>query len=150
MPSSRSANPSRLRLIADTNIIVSALLTSGQIRTLLFSPRLRLFSPSYLKEELLEHRAEFCKKMGIKAGAYSKAVAAIISQIEIIPLEKYLPFEVEARSASPDADDWPFFAAVLFLGCPIWSNDKRMKNQNKAQVIDTAQLLEILKKAEVK
>ena len=43
---------------------------------------------------------------------------------------------------SPDADDTAYIALALHLNCPIWSNDKKLKKQDKVKVITTKELLE--------
>ena len=42
----------------------------------------------------------------------------------------------EALVASPDENDSEYFALAMKFGCPIWSNDKRIKLQDKVRVID--------------
>jgi predicted nucleic acid-binding protein len=39
--------------------------------------------------------------------------------MELIGSEVYGEFEAEAQ----DPEDWPMLAAVLALGCPIWTED---------------------------
>ncbi|MEK6968674.1 MAG: PIN domain-containing protein [Nanoarchaeota archaeon] len=50
---------------------------------------------------------------------------------------------IEAKKISPDPDDVAYFALALYLGCPIWSNDKRLKEQNKVRIITTKELAQI-------
>ena len=35
----------------------------------------------------------------------------------------------EARTISPDPDDEPYFALALNLGGGLWSNDKKLKDE---------------------
>lgn len=50
-----------------------------------------------------------------------------------------------AREISPDNDDSDYFAPSLKLDCAIWSNDKKLKEQNKIKVYSTKELLDLLK-----
>jgi predicted nucleic acid-binding protein len=65
-----------------------------------------------------------------------------LSQIIIfIPdneLELYLN---HAKRISPDPDDVLYFAFALKLQCPIWSNDKKLKEQKEIIVYSTEDLL---------
>ncbi len=53
----------------------------------------------------------------------------------------------QAKSICPDPDDIQYFALALKLGCPIWSNDKALKEQNTVEVISTGELIDNLAKS---
>ena len=128
-------------LIADTNIVIAALIRPGTTRALLFSSQIALYSPSYLSEELKAHEKEILEKSGLDSESYGKAMGLVLSNIAIASLPEYSEFETRAKEISPDADDWPFFALSLKLGCAIWSNDKMLKKQAVCPVCDTADLI---------
>lgn len=59
--------------------------------------------------------------------------------------EEYSKFLPEGRKISPDPDDSDFFALALKLDCPIWSEDKKLKEQSRIRVLNTRELSEELK-----
>ena len=42
---------------------------------------------------------------------------------------------------APHAKDVPYFALALSLNCPIWSDEKSFKKQNKVEVYSTADVV---------
>ena len=50
----------------------------------------------------------------------------------------------EAEEISPDEKDILYFALALKLKCGIWSNDKRLKQQDQVRIYSTAELKEII------
>ena len=63
--------------------------------------------------------------------------------VEFIPLEEYSSFMKEAL-AIPDPDDIDFTALALKLDCPLWSNDKELKQQTVVKVFSTSDLISLL------
>ena len=63
--------------------------------------------------------------------------------VEFIPLEEYSSFMKEAL-AIPDPDDIDFTALALKLDCPLWSNDKELKQQTVVKVFSTSDLISFL------
>ncbi|MBS3175821.1 hypothetical protein J4457_01145 [Candidatus Woesearchaeota archaeon] len=49
----------------------------------------------------------------------------------------------DAENLTPDPDDMAYFAIALRLNCAIWSNDKKLKEQNKIKVYHTHELTKI-------
>lgn len=133
-----------MELVADTNIIVAALLRKGLTRSLLFRQDVKFIAPAYVEEELNEHRRVFIKKSGLPWREYAGSVRVILSNLLIIEKSGYLGHERRARKISPDPKDWPFIAVALSKGCPLWSNDKRLKLQKEVIVYNTKELFELL------
>ena len=52
----------------------------------------------------------------------------------------------EAKKLSPDPKDTEYLALALKLNCAFWSNDKKLKTQNKIKVYSTEDLTNELKK----
>jgi len=65
-------------------------------------------------------------------------------QITIIPKEEITPFIEEADKISPDPKDSIYLALAIALKSDIWSNDKKLKeDQSKITVYTTEELIEI-------
>ena len=73
----------------------------------------------------------------------SRLVDILKRKITIIPLEELVPYVEEAEKLTPDHDDMAYFALALKLNCSIWSNDKKLKEQNKIKVYKTHDLNQI-------
>ncbi|MCX6772560.1 MAG: PIN domain-containing protein [Candidatus Micrarchaeota archaeon] len=134
-----------MELVADTNIAIAAILRPGTTRSLIFYPGVRLYAPEHIATEIDSHRTELARKSQLPKEDYLEAVQIVLSNIPITPVQDYQEFKRDALAVSPDRDDWAFFAVALQRNCAIWSNEKRLKNQNKVKVYNTMELLELLK-----
>jgi len=65
-------------------------------------------------------------------------------KINFVPLDEYKSFLTQAVELSSDVDDVDYFALALKLNCPIWTNDKRFKDQEKIKIFSTLKLIELL------
>jgi predicted nucleic acid-binding protein len=68
-----------------------------------------------------------------------------MSNVSQVSAFQYRDLEADARSITPDVDDWPFFALSLKRDCALWSDDKKLKNQDRIKVLNTKDILDIIK-----
>jgi len=66
--------------------------------------------------------------------------------ITVVPKEEYSKFIEEAEEFSPDPKDTLYLALALKLKCAVWSNDEKIKNQDKVKVYSTQDLKRELNK----
>lgn len=59
----------------------------------------------------------------------------------LVPLEELIQYVEEAEKITPDPDDVTYFSLALQLHCAIWSNDKKLKQQNKIKIYSTHELV---------
>ncbi len=135
-----------MQLVADTNIVVAALLRKADTRSLLFSKEVELFCPDRIGIEILKHKEEFMEKASMNQSQFQQALELLLGEISIIPVEEYSPLKQKALSLCPKGheNDWPFMALSLKLSCPLWSNDSALKTQSGVKVYSTAELLKQL------
>jgi len=136
-----------LNLVVDANVLISALVKNSHTRHfLLLSPH-SFYVPEFVFEEINEHADEISRKSGLPANNVKALLEQLISaaNVRIIPLNEFKQFREEAEKNSPDPDDAPYFALALKLGCPLWSNDARLKNQSKVKVFSTKELFALLR-----
>lgn len=136
-----------LELIVDANVLFSALLAKSTTRKLLFNPQLKLYAPEYLISELEEHLEsdkELKEKLNQTKEETEIVIHELLHNIETIPAVEYRQSIEKAMEISPDEFDAPYFALALQLKIPIWSNDKRLKEQKTIQVYNTKEILEKL------
>jgi len=134
-----------MNFVIDANIIISALQsTEGKTFDLIFNDKLRLFAPKFLLEEIKKHKAEILKKSGLEDNQLNIVIELVSSKIDFVPKQDFKVFIGEAKRVSPDPNDAEYFALALKLNCSIWSNDKKLKNQDEVKVYSTGDLLKII------
>ncbi len=134
-----------MELVIDANILMSALIaTEGKTYDLIFNERIKLISVDKLLRELDKHKQEILKKSGLSEYDFNVFVSLVSSQIEFVPYHELNKFVPEAEKISPDPNDVEYFALALKLNCAIWSNDKKLKEQDKVKVYSTNELLQVL------
>ncbi len=138
-----------MRLVVDANVIFAALLKDGATRRVLLLytlNNLELYAPPTLITEVSKYKAYLARKAGITKEKLSGLFDEILSSADIQVSDKkhLVRCMKKAKNISPDPNDSPYFAVALEKRCNIWSNDRRLKEQNVVEVLNTAELLEIL------
>ena len=132
-------------MVVDANVLFSALIASqGTTRTLFSSPDLEFISPEFIEKELGKYFSELVTKSKCSEGDVRLALNLLLARIRILPSAVYESFVDEANRISPDPKDSEYFAAALAFNCPLWSNDKKLKEQGAVKVLSTSELLQIL------
>ena len=139
-----------IRLVVDTNILISALLKDDSITArLLRSNACSYYYPwdglteiDYYREYIISKRNKY-----IQASSFEHALQFILRSISVVPSEMYSYRMKEAFSIIKDRDpkDTPFLALALQLGSPLWSNDKHFKDLSEVIVYSTGSLIELLR-----
>lgn len=134
-----------MELVIDANILMSALIaTEGKTYDLVFNEGIRLVSVDKLMRELDKYKSEILKKSDLSEYDFNIFVSLISSEIDFIPYSEIQKYISEAEKISPDPNDTEYFALALKLNCSIWSNDKKLKNQDKVKVYSTEDLVKVL------
>jgi predicted nucleic acid-binding protein len=138
-------NSKKITLVVDANIIFAALIREGITSSLLNHNSLDLLVPGFLYNELLKHKQVILDK----TKRSDKDLFFLLDNLEkiavTVPETYFQEFLEEAEQTSPDPDDVIYFALALKLNCPIWSNDKRLKAQDKVKILSTEELADLLK-----
>ncbi len=130
-------------LVIDANVLFSALIKDSFAYNLLFNSSFHLFTPEYIFTELEKHKEELLRKTERTTEEFFRLVETLKRRIVIVPLEELVPYVDEAEKLTPDPDDMAYFALALKLNCAIWSNDKKLKDQNRIKVYNTHELSKI-------
>ena len=130
-----------MNIIIDANIIIAALIKQGKTAEILVNPILKLNAPEIILKEIDNHFEEIIIKSNKTNEDFLKTLFYIKEIIKIIPNSEIYEFIGQAKEISPDQDDIMYFALALKLKCPIWSNDKRLKEQDKVKVYSTEDLI---------
>ena len=137
----------KIRLVIDTNILFAATISpEGHTARLIFRDDLELYAPDFMLWEIEKY-----KKILLRKGAYETAVALdgvlskILKRVTIIPGQLYVDIMPKAAEITPDPKDAPFIALALKLNAPLWTNDKALKAIEEIQVLDTREIIELVK-----
>lgn len=135
----------KMEIVVDANIIISSLIaTKGKTFDCLFCEQLQLFAPEFLMEEIKKHKKEITEKSSLSSSELDMIFCFLTSQITFIPNCIILTQREKAEEISPDKNDNEYFALALFLQCPIWSNDKQLKEQKSVIIYSTQELLKLI------
>lgn len=135
-----------MKLIVDANIIFSSLIKDSKTAELLLNFSLEPYSPEFLLEEIEENKQEILEKTKRFDEEFDYILNLIKQIVEIVPKEEFTDNLEQAEQISPDKDDIAYFALALKLNCPIWSNDKKLKEQEVVKVYSTEEIIGILGK----
>jgi predicted nucleic acid-binding protein len=139
----------KINVVVDANILFSAIISGkknvrSKIRDALFSDKLQLWAPFRLLAELEKNRELLKRKSGFTDADLNAYIETLKRRVKFVPLEEYLDKLLEAKNISPDLKDIEYFALALKLGCPIWSEEKRLKRQDRVLVLTTRELVSLL------
>ena len=131
------------KLVVDANPIVATLL-SGSARRIFFEAGIVEFAvPGTVLEEVRGYLPALAEKLGASP-------ALLEFELDLLPLRVYAPRayapaipEARRRIAWRDPDDVDVLALALWLGVPLWSNDRDFADTG-IERFTTAQLLRVL------
>ncbi len=130
-------------LVVDANVLFAALIKDSFTYQLLFSGKFHLFTPEYIFTEFEKHKEELLEKTNRTTEEFFRLVEIMKRRIIIVPLEELVHYVEEAEKLTPDPDDMVYFALALRLNCAIWSNEEKLKRQNKIEVYNTHELAKV-------
>lgn len=139
-----------LTLVVDSNILFAAAIRDGNNAHLLLSDRLRLIAPEWLFEEFRKYEGLLLEKTHRSTEEFERFIGILEEKIEVIPETEFNRWKKEAAEKSPP-NDFPFAALAKAYDCPLWSEDKELKELMKktgfVKVLTTKEVLEKLELA---
>jgi predicted nucleic acid-binding protein len=131
-----------MNIVIDTNIFMSALIKEGTTREIITNFNHNFLLPEFAFEEIEEHKLEIIKKSKLFEREFNILFLRLLKYIRIIPTDIISPYRKEASEimGEIDKEDIQFIAAALAFNCPIWSNDKHFKMQNKVSSLTTPEM----------
>jgi predicted nucleic acid-binding protein len=134
----------KMNLVIDANILMSALIsTNGFTFNLILNEKIELIAPEFLFEEIEKYREEIYKKSGLSYEEFNLFLSLLYSEINFIPKEDFNQNINLAKQICPDENDTEYFALALAFNCSLWSNDKKLKEQDKIKVYSTEELTKL-------
>ena len=118
----------------------------GYTRNIIFFSGWKFYVPEFLFEELYKYKEIIIHKGSIEAENFDAYINGffIRANIIIIPFNEFKHSIKPAENILIDKKDAHYVALVLTLECPIWSNDKDLKKQNKVKIFTTEELTQII------
>ncbi len=139
-----------MKLVIDANIIFAALIKEGLTAELIINDELQLFAPEFLLEEISKYQDQIFEKTHRSKEEFEIFVQILNEYITFIPQKNIKPFLEKANLFSPDPKDSVYLALALALKSAVWSNDKKLKEEQvQVKVLSTEDLInktKILKK----
>lgn len=130
-------------IVVDANIIFAALIKDSLSHDILFSETFHFFAPEYIFVEFEEHKEEILEKTERTEEEFFRLIEILKRKVVLVQPKELKPYVEEAEKLTPDPDDMAYFALALKLNCAIWSNDKKLKEQNKIKIYHTHELTKI-------
>ena len=136
-----------MKLIIDTNIIISGLIKDSITRKILLRPDIELYFPDILRLELFKYLPEIAQKADLPKKEIRHLLNLFVTNFHIVPL---LDYKKELRQAHEiigkiDKKDTPFIALALTIKCDgIWTEDKHFEKQNTISIFKTKDLIDLV------
>ena len=140
-------------LIVDASILFSFFNIDSARRLLIESSAIigfKLISPDFAFDELADDKDEIQKYSKINELEFIILFSLLEKKIESFSQDVYRKFLPKANKISPhgkQAKDDPYFALALALNWAIWSDEAAFKLQSSVKLLNTKELLELLKKS---
>ena len=135
-------------LVVDVNVIFSALIKRGNSFIVFEKNRLfkkmEFIAPEFMFSELDSKMERLVKETNLTKNELDEAILFIKKQITIAPTSEFIDKLAEATELN--FKDSPYLALALKFECPIFSGDKRLKEQTKVKIISPRELLDLLEK----
>ncbi|MCK4481117.1 MAG: PIN domain-containing protein [Candidatus Lokiarchaeota archaeon] len=143
-----------MKLIIDTNILISSLLKDSTTREILLNESLNFYLPEIVLSEVNKYLPYIIQKSELSEEEIKKLLNTLLENLILVPIDEYEKKMDEGMKiiGNIDEKDTQFIALALSIeNDGIWSNDKHFEKQKKIKVfkaIDILNLLEELSKKE--
>ncbi|MBI2653864.1 putative toxin-antitoxin system toxin component, PIN family [Candidatus Woesearchaeota archaeon] len=138
-----------MKIVADTNRIIAALVKESTTRSILFDKNFEFITSDYTISEMHEHKDELKAKTNLSDEEFDILLTLIFEHIKIIPESYYKDFMDECKNDISDPDDIPILAvAIAAKANGIWAHDLHFKKQKRVKVFTNMDLLKLSKKNE--
>jgi len=129
-----------ISVVIDANVLFSALIKDSLTARMIFEEDIMPNAPEFVIEEFLKYEELILKKTSRTKEGFVQIMHMLKEIIKVVPKEEYAQFIKESEKCSPDEKDVMYVALALKLKTAIWSNDKRLKQQDRVRVYSTEEL----------
>ena len=138
-----------MNIIIDSNVLFSALIKNSKTRKIILDYDGFFLFPSFIFIEMQRHKNELLKKSGMSERDFNKLFRLILKKVAIVPNEVLISYKKDALEIvkNIDPDDVLFVACALaYPNSIIWSDDKKLKDQSKVEVLNTEEIVNFFEK----
>lgn len=136
-----------MKLIIDTNILISSLLKDSTTREILLNESLNFYLPEIVLSEVNKYLTYIIQKSELSEEEIKKILNTILENLILVPIDEYEKKMNEGMKyiGNIDEKDTQFIALALSIeNDGIWSNDKHFDKQKKIKVLKTIDILNYL------
>lgn len=133
-----------MKVVVDANVIFAAIIGRKFTLNLICSKDFEFYAPEFIFIELEAYRDILKEKGKIDDLKFDAIVAELCRNIKLVSYLEFCHFLSNAREICPDKDDIMYFALAMELNCPLWSNDRKLKQQNMVKIYSTDEMAAIL------
>ena len=130
-----------MKIVLDTNIILSALIKDSLTRKVIKSAGFEFFAPSFSLSEISKYKKYVCEKSSLTEKQFDVLLKNLFESIEIVPIYFYEKRIKESKKLISDIKDVPFLACAIALSADIWSDDKDFQKQKKIKIYTTQEFI---------
>jgi len=138
-----------MKLIIDTNVIISSLLKDSTTREILLNESFDFYLPEIVMSEVKKYLPYIIQKSGLTEEEIKKLLNTLLENLNLVPIDEYVEKMDEAMEiiGKIDEKDTQFIALALSIkNDGIWSNDKHFNKQKKIHVYKTIDVLNLIEK----
>jgi predicted nucleic acid-binding protein len=136
-----------MKIVMDSNVLFSALIKDSLTRKIILEYDDLFLFPEFIFEETNNHIEELLTKSKMKKEDFDLLLKSLLNKVFIVPNENLLNYKEEALDIvkNIDIDDAVFFACALnYKNSIIWSDDKKLKLQNKIKILNTSEIKNLI------
>ena len=136
-----------MKLIIDTNILISSLLKDSTVREILLNESINFYLPEIVLSEVNKYLPYIIQKSELNEKEIKKLLNTLLENLILVPIDEYEKKMDEGMKiiGKIDEKDTQFIALALSIeNDGIWSNDKHFEKQEKIRVFKTMDILNFL------
>ncbi len=133
-----------MKLVVDSNILFTFFWKNSVSKDLFKCHILKLYSPVFSLSEINKYSSEIKRKTSLSTKEFTLKLKELKALINFVPIEEYCSLFEKSKGITPDINDIDFVALSLKLSCPIWSNDRELKDQKSFIVLTTKEIIRLI------
>jgi len=138
-----------MKLIIDTNVLISSLLKDSTTREILLNESFEFYLPEIVISEVNKYLPYIIQKSKLSEDEIKILLNTLLENLNLVPIDEYEGKIDEGKEiiGNIDEKDIQFIALALSIeNNGIWSKDKHFDKQEKIQVYKTIDIINLLEK----
>ncbi len=132
-----------MKVVIDTNVIMAMLINPGKPIDLFFKEELEIFAPKLLLQELENNKDVIILKSDLDESEIEDLLDVLRKKIKFVSEKDFIEHIYFAEKICPDSKDIIYFALALHLKCAIWTNEKKLAEQQHIKIYSTHELISL-------